>query len=63
MRLVGELGAKVVRAVHEAEQRGTDGTPSTGAAADLSWYYFALEYLAMGGPSWRRKHGMRSTRA
>jgi hypothetical protein len=33
MRLVRELGAKVVRAVHEAEQRGADGTPNSGVDA------------------------------
>lgn len=54
MRLVGELGAKVVRAVHEAERRDADG--ATGAAgpetsSDLSWYDFALEYLAMRWPT------------
>lgn len=51
MWLVGELGAKVVRAVHEAEQHNTDGAPHAGEADDLSWYDFALEYLAMRWPT------------
>jgi hypothetical protein len=51
MRLVGELGAKVVRAVHETERRDTGGAAGPGTDSDLSWYDFALEYLAMRWPT------------
>lgn len=51
IRLVGELGAKVVRAVHEAERRDAYGTVGPGVAGGPSWYDFALEYLAMRWPT------------
>jgi integrase len=47
MRWVGELGVRVVQAVREAEHRDS---AQAGMGGGLSWYAFALEYLAMRWP-------------